>query len=123
MRLESMSPTSSLSAFAQAQAAGIDGGEGDAMVQERDLGEDAAHFGGREDDGQFELGRGAGKLQLGGPDALEGFLPEELDGAQGLGGALAGEAPLGLEMDEILAEFFGADLVVKGSVNEIVFFC
>jgi hypothetical protein len=42
---------------------------------------------------------------------LEGFLPEELDGAQGLSGALAGEPPLGLEVDEVLAEVLAADLV------------
>jgi len=42
---------------------------------------------------------------------LEGFLPEELDRAQRLGGSLAGEAPFGLEIDEILTEIFGADLI------------
>ena len=81
------------------------------MVQGGDPGENVAHFAGREDDGQFELGRGADQLELGGPGALEGFLPEELDGAEGLGGSLAGEAPFGLEIDEILTEFLGADLI------------
>jgi hypothetical protein len=81
------------------------------MVQERDLGEDCAHFAGREDDRQFELRRRTGELQLGGPGALEGFLPEELDGAERLGGSLAGKAPFGLEIDEILTEFVGADLI------------
>ena len=66
-------------------------------------------FGGREDDGQFELGGGAGKLQFGGPGALEGLLPEELDRTQRLSGALAGETALGLEIDEILAELLGTD--------------
>ena len=61
--------------------------------------------------GSLNYGRGAGKLQFRGPGALEGFLPEEFDRAQGLGGALAGKAPLGFEMDEILAEFLGADQV------------
>jgi hypothetical protein len=42
---------------------------------------------------------------------LEGLLPEELDGAQGLGGALAGEPSLGLEMDKVLAEVLAVDLV------------
>jgi hypothetical protein len=32
------------------------------MIQERDFGEDRAHFAGREDDGQFELRRRAGEL-------------------------------------------------------------
>jgi hypothetical protein len=48
--------------LSQAQAAGIDGREGHPMIQARDLGEDRAHLAGREDDGQFELGRSAGKL-------------------------------------------------------------
>jgi hypothetical protein len=81
------------------------------MVQGGDPGENLAHFAGREDDRQFELRVSAGELQLGGPDALEGFLPEELDGAQGLGGSLAGEVPFGLKIDEILTELVGADLI------------
>ena len=97
--------------FAQAQAAGVDGGQGDAMIQGGDAGQDAAHLGGGEDDGQLELGGGAGQFDLGGPGAVEGFLPEELDGADGLGGSLAGEAPFGLEMDEVLAQFLGGDQV------------
>ena len=93
-----------LEGFAQTQAAGVNRGQGHPMVQGGDPGDNGAHFAGREDDGQFELGRGAGKLQLGGPSALESFLPEEFDRTQRLGGTLAREAPLGLEMDEILAE-------------------
>src|ERR1039457_132238 len=100
-----------LEGFAQTQTAGIDGRQGDAMIHQRHPGDKLAHLGSREGDGRLELGRGADKLQLGGPNALEGFLPEELDRAERLGGALAGEAPLGLEIDEILAKFFGADQV------------
>jgi hypothetical protein len=97
--------------FAQTQTAGVNCGQGHPMVQGGDPGDHLAHFAGREDDGQFELRRSAGEFQLGGPDALEGLLPEELDGAQGLRGSLAGEAPFGLEIDEILTELFGADLI------------
>jgi hypothetical protein len=97
--------------FAQTQAAGVNRGQGHPMVQGGDPGDNLAHFAGREDDRQFELRRSAGELQLGGPDALEGFLPEEFDRAQRLGGSLAGEAPFGLEIDEILPELFGADLI------------
>ena len=111
MRLESMSRDFQLEGLAQAQAAGVNRGQGHPMVQGGDPGENGAHFAGREDDGQFELGRSAGKLQLGGPGALEGFLPEEFDRAQSLSGSLAGKAPLGLEVDEILTELFGADLI------------
>ena len=81
------------------------------MIQEGHPGYEGAHFGSREDDRQLEDRRGAGELQFGGPNPLEGFLPEELDGAQGLGGALAGKLALVLEVDEILAELLGAELV------------
>jgi len=97
--------------FTQAQATGIDGRKGYPMIEDGDLGDDGAHFGSREDDRQLELGRGAGELQLRGPGPLEGFLPEEFDGAQRLSGALASEAPVVFEIDEILAEFLGADPV------------
>jgi len=98
-------------AFVQAQAAGIDGGQTDTMILKGDMSQQAAHFCGREDDGQFELEVGAGQLDLGGPGPAEGFLPEELDGAEGLGGGLAGDLLDGLEMEEVLAELFGANLV------------
>ena len=98
-------------AFVQAQAAGVDGGQADPMVKEGDMIEQAAHFGGREDDGQFELEVGAGQLDFGGPGPPEGFLPEELDGTEGLGGGLAGDLLDGLEMEEVLAELPGADLI------------
>jgi len=42
---------------------------------------------------------------------LEGFLPEEFDRTERLSGTLAGEAPLGLEIDEVLTELLGADQV------------
>ena len=51
------------------------------------------------------------------PDAAEGFLPKQFDGADGLGAGLAGDLLVGLEMDAILADLFGAKqlggLVVK----------
>jgi hypothetical protein len=43
------------------------------------------------------------------PDAVEGFLPEDLEGADGLGGSLAGDLLDGFEVDAILAELLGAD--------------
>lgn len=100
--------------FVQAQTAGIDGGQTDTMVEKGNVIEQAAHFGGREDDGQFELKVGASQLDFGGPESLEGFLPEELDGAKGLGGGLAGNLLDGLEMEEVLAELLGADLIGRG---------
>lgn len=43
-------------ALAQAQAAGVEGDQGDAVVEGRDGGEDAPDFGGRQNDGELELG-------------------------------------------------------------------
>jgi hypothetical protein len=97
--------------FAQAQAAGVDGDEGDAMIQGRDGRKDTAHLGGGQDDGQFELGIGADQFQFLGPDAFEGFLPEQLEGADGLGAGLAGDFFVLLEMDAVLAEVFGREQV------------
>jgi len=96
-------------AFAQAQAAGINGDQGDAMIKGGNGGEEASGFGGGKDDGKFELGIGADQIEFGGPDALEGSLPEELEGADDLGGGLAGDLLDGLEMNAILAELLGGD--------------
>jgi hypothetical protein len=81
------------------------------MIEGGHVGEDAAHLGGGEDDRQFELGIGAGEGDLGGPGTLEGFLPKELDRAERLGGRLPGELFDGLEMEEILAELLGTELI------------
>jgi hypothetical protein len=96
--------------FAQAQAAGVDGAQGHAMIEGRDGGQDLADLGGREDDGELELRGGAAQFDLGGPGAAEGFLPEDFDGADGLGGAGTGEATLRLEVEEVLAQFLGGGL-------------
>ena len=98
-------------AFAQAQAAGIDQGQADPVIEGDDAGQDPAHFGGREDDGQFELGIGPDQFQFVGPLAAEGFLPEELDRAEGLGGGLAGDPFDGFEVEEVLADVFGGELI------------
>ena len=97
--------------FAQAQAAGIDRGQGDAVIQGGHGHEDAAHLGGGEHDWELELGVGTDQLQFGGPEALEGFFPEELEGADDLGGSLAGELFFVFEEEAVLAELLGADQV------------
>jgi hypothetical protein len=79
------------------------------MIQGGHGREDAAGFGSGEDDGEFELGLGADQLKFGGPDAFEGFFPEELEGADDLGGSLAGDFLDGLEVDAVLAELLGGD--------------
>ena len=78
-------------AFAQAQAAGIDGGQADAMIQGGDGRQDAARFGGGQDDREFKLGIGPGQFQFMRPEPAQGFFPKQLDGANGLGTGLAGD--------------------------------
>ena len=97
--------------FTQAQAAGVNEDEADAMIQCGDQGEDASHFDGREDDGELVLEIGADQLEFKRPDAFERLFPEELEGANDLGAGLAGEFLFGLEMDAILAELLSGDLV------------
>ena len=98
-------------ALAQTQAAGVDGGEASAMIQGAHRREHAAHFGGGEDDGQFELGIGPNQFQFVGPLAFEGFFPEELDGADGLRAGLAGDLLVSFKMDAILADLLGRDQI------------
>jgi hypothetical protein len=97
--------------FAQAQATGVDGGEANAMIQGGHRGEHPAHFGGGEDHGQLELGIGANQFQFVRPLALEGFLPEDLDGADGLRAGLAGDLLVDLEMDAILTNLLGRNQI------------
>jgi hypothetical protein len=75
------------------------------------------HLGGGEDDREFELRGGANQLDFGRPALAEGFLPEELDRADRLGGAGPGEAAFGLEVEEVLAKFLRGDLV--GGLGEV----
>ena len=78
------------------------------------MAEDRAHFARREDHRQFKHGRGPRQLQFRRPASSEGFLPEELDGAQGLGGSLAGDLLDAFEVDEILTQLLGRDEVRSG---------
>ena len=79
------------------------------MIERLDLRQNPAHLGSREDDGQFELGIGAHQFQFVRPNAFEGFFPEELEGADGLGAGLAGDLFVGLKMNAILANLLGGD--------------
>ena len=97
--------------FAQPQAAGVNGAQADAVIEEDDAAENVTDFPGGEDDGQFELGIGAHQFQLRGPATLQGFFPEKLDRAEGLRGGLTGDFLFDLEMEEVLAEFLRGDQV------------
>jgi hypothetical protein len=105
-------------AFAQTQAAGVDGGEASAMIQGAHRGEHPAHFGGGEDYGEFELRVGPNQFQFVRPLAFEGFLPEDLDGADGLRAGLAGDLLVDFEMDAILTNLLGRDQV-RGFANKL----
>ena len=48
------------------------------------------------------------------------LVPEELNGADGLGGGLAGDLLIAVEEDEILAEFLGGLVVVVGKLADTV---
>jgi hypothetical protein len=102
----------------QTQAAGVDGGEASAMIQGAHRGEHPAHFGGGEDYGEFELRVGPNQFQFVRPLAFEGFLPEDLDGADGLRAGLAGDLLVDFEMDAILTNLLGRDQV-RGFANKL----
>ena len=93
--------------FAQAQPAGVNGAEADAMIQGGDGGQNAAHLGGREHNREFELGVGARQFQFVRPGPPEGFFPEQFEGTDDLGAGLTGDFLVGLEVDAVLAELFG----------------
>jgi hypothetical protein len=98
-------------AFAQAQAAGVNGGQRDPVIQRDHLRQDAPHLAGREDDRQLALGIGPGQFDLARPDPAQALFPEELEGADGLGAGLAGDLFVDLEVDEVLPEVFGIEAV------------
>ena len=53
-----------------------------------------------------------------GPSATQGFLPKDLDRADGLGGGLPRDLLLGFEMDAVLADLLGADQI-RGLAAEL----
>ena len=87
------------------------------MIQRGNRAENAAHFGGGEHDGEFELGIGPDQFQFVGPVPVEGFLPKHLDGADGLSAGLAGDLLVGLQMDAILANVFGREQLGRAAVK------
>lgn len=97
--------------FTQAEAAGVDRDQADAMIQGGNAGQNAAHLGGGEHDGQFELGIGARQLQFVRPETVERFFPEQLDGTNRLSAGLAGDFLVALEMNAVLAEVLGREQV------------
>ena len=103
--------------FTQTQAAGVNGDQADPMIQCGDSSEDAAHFGGGEHDGEFELGIGPSQFQFVRPGAPEGLFPKELDRADGLGAGLAGNLLVGLQMDAVLAKVFGREPLRRATVE------
>jgi hypothetical protein len=82
--------------FTQAQAAGVNGGQSDAMIQGGNHGEDPPHFRSGEDDREFKLGIGPSQFQFVGPLPPKGLFPKEFDGADGLSAGLSGDLLVGL---------------------------
>jgi hypothetical protein len=86
------------------------------MIQGGHGGQQPAHFGSREHNGQFELGIGADQRQFVRPNPFERLFPEQLEGADGLGAGLAGDPLFRLEMEAILAEVLGRKQVGRLAV-------
>lgn len=103
--------------FTQAQSAGVNGDETDPMIQGRNRRQHPAHFGGGKYDREFKLGIGARQFQFVRPGTVEGFFPEQLDGADGLGAGLAGDPLVRLQMDAILPDIFGREQVRRFGVK------
>ncbi len=95
--------------FAQAQAAGINGRQANAVIEAFDPLKDLAHFLGREHDRQFESWVSPDEPDGHRPGLAESFFPEQLDGADALSGSLAREFLFRFEVEEVLAEFFRSD--------------
>jgi hypothetical protein len=56
-------------------------------------------------------------LQFLRPGPVEGFFPEQLDGADGLGAGLAGDLFVGLEMDAVLADVLRRESIGRLAVE------
>ena len=87
-------------------------------VQQGNFGQNEADLGGGKYDGELELGIGAGQFHFVGPGTVESFLPEELDGADGLGAGLTGNFLAGLKVNAVLANVFGGEQL-RGLVVEL----
>jgi hypothetical protein len=98
-----------MQAFTQAQAAGVEGAQANAVIEGFDLLEDLAHFLGREHHGELEARISPDQPHFARPGLAESFFPEEFDRADALSGSLAGELFLRFEVEEVLAEFFRSD--------------
>ena len=105
-------------ALAQTQAAGVDGDQAEALVQQGNLGQNAAHLRGGEHHGELELGIGAGQFHFVGPGPAQRLFPEDLNGTNGLGAGLAGDLLVGLEVNAVLADVLRAQ-EVRGLVVEL----
>ena len=68
----------------------------------------------REDDGEFELRSGADDIQFMGPGAMEGDLPEDFDGTEGLVDGGIGELFDGLEVNEVRLDLLEGEKIGRG---------
>ena len=99
-----------MSAFLQAQATGVNGGQAHPVAGEPDGVEHTAHFCQAEDDGEFFFAGSAHEGQSG-PRALQGLLIEELDPTQGDGAGGAGVMLDVFEEQKVTAQFLLAEAI------------
>lgn len=94
---------------AQAQTTGIDRDQSAAVIGLDDFTQDAVHLAGRGHHRKLVFEIGSDQHKFRGPASAQGLFPENLDGTNGLGGALPGNLLIDLEMDAILPNLFGGD--------------
>jgi len=86
------------------------------MIKALDLGKDAADLGRRKHHRQFEFGIGPDQLQFVWPRAFQRLFPEELEGADELGGRLASDLFDRLEVDAVLTHLLKGDQLGRALV-------
>ena len=95
------------------QAGGIGGHEQGAVLEVGDGGEEAGHLVGAQDDRESAglLGRGDARGDI---VAAQGLAVEEAQGAAGLVIVAHGDVPLLEEMEQVVADVFGAEVIGRG---------
>lgn len=99
-----------------AEAAGVDGGEADAVNVDAHRVEDPPHRVAAEDDGEFLLALGARDIEDG-PRSHERVLIEELDAAERDGVRPARNLLDGAQVDQVLADLLFRELVGRRMIE------
>jgi hypothetical protein len=99
-----------IDALADAQAAGVDGGEAGAVDRLLELSQEMPDLVNAQDHRQLVNGAWTKEVEAG-PGPTKGMLEEELDRTEGNGGGGTSDAALVVEIEEILTELFLSDQV------------